>query len=420
MKKKGLLIIAFLCIGCHTKITTVLSNKMTAVKSEKESTPDYQKLDKYIENKDIILLGEAAHGEGITFEEKTKWVTYWIEEKGFNTIALEGMDFLQLEYINGRKSLKENLVPDFEKNWYSFWNPWNRAKELIPFEHFMKSNKPQLVGIEPYQKLTAILNIEFIKNQLKNGKEAKASPKEWEKLALIFDSIDNEKPITEEEFDFFVFQLQKTVASNETIYVEDNFFRQMLENLITYVSLEYNPKPFRNEEEKQAYRINVRDRQMARNLIYFKERNPEAKIIVWLANFHGATKIKEVSFAGGNPDTYSKFTVFGEHIKNKYANKVYSIAITSSRGFSKMPFNLTGSEETKITAPVGSLEFELDKNNTYMGFIDFSEINKKNPKLKEELFYSIMLGHTNQEGKWLTIFDGLLFIKENQKATPKD
>ena len=72
----------------------------------------------------------------------------------------------------------------------------------------------------------------------------------------------------------------------------------MLENLITYVSLEYNPKPFRNEEEKQAYRINVRDRQMARNLIYFKERNPEAKIIVWLANFHGATKIKEVTFAG--------------------------------------------------------------------------------------------------------------------------
>jgi erythromycin esterase len=31
-----------------------------------------------------------------------------------------------------------------------------------------------------------------------------------------------------------------------------------------------------------------------------------------------------------------------------------------------------------------------------------------------------MLGHKSQKGKWLKVFDGLLYIKENEIAIPKD
>ena len=419
MKNLALLIITVLCISCNKKITTELSNNMIELKSENGIPNDFKKLDQYIENKEIILLGEAAHGEGKTFEVKTQIVKYLVEEKGFNTIALEGMDFLQLEYINGRSALKNNLADNFESDWYGYWNPWNPAKQLMPFETFIKSKKISLVGIESYQKITAIINIDFIKNELGKSNWSTLNKDQWEKLSPIFDKIqNNEKPLTIVEYDFFTLQLQRIIESNETVFFGDNFFTQMLENLITHVSMEFNPKTFSNEDEESAYRVRIRDYQMARNLIYFKERNPKAKIIVWLANFHGATNLKEVTFADGDPEMYSKFTVFGEHIKNKYSDKVYSIATTSSKGFSKMPYN-KGVDETKIIAPKESLEFELDKRKFNFGYIDFKEIYKKNPEKRDEIFNSIMLGHYNQKGKWLQLFDGLLYIKENEIALPK-
>lgn len=393
---------------------------MIELESENGIPNDFSKLDKYIENKEIILLGESAHGEGKTFEVKTQIVKYLIEEKGFNTVAFEGMDFLQMEYINGRSILKNNLVNNFESEWYNSWNPWNRAKQLIPFENFIKNKNISFVGIEPYENLTALINIDFIKIELEKSNWVLINKNEWIKLSTLFDKlIKEEKLFSQDEFDYFTLQLEKIIKDNETIYFNDNFFKQMLENLITHMKLEFNPKTFSNEDEELSFRVMIRDNQMARNLIYFKERNPNAKIIVWLANFHGATNLREVTFANGNPEMYSKFTVFGEYLKNKYHKKVYSIATTSSKGFSKMPYNIESIKETEIIAPKESLEFELDKRKIAFGFIDFNEVYKNNSEKNAEIFNSIMLGHTNQSGKWLRVFDGLLYIRENEIATPR-
>lgn len=421
MKITKLLFISILFISCSRRITTEISNKMIELKSENGIPNDFSKLDKLIENKEIIFLGEAAHGEGKTFEVKTQLVKYLIEKKEFNTIALEGMDFLQMEYINGRTSLKNNLIDNFQNEWYNFWNPWSPAKQLIPFENFIKSQNISYVGIETYKNLTALINIDFIKNELEKSNWAVLNKKEWIELSQIFDKIKTkEESLSIEEFDFFTLQLENIIKENELIYYQDNFFTQMIENLITHIKLNFNPNTFSNEDEETAYYVNTRDHQMAKNLIYFKERNPKSKIIVWLANFHGATNLSEVTYADGDPKMYSKLKVFGEHVKKKYSEKVYSIATTSSEGFSKMPYNLKSIEETKIISPKESLEFELEKQKYNFGFIDFNEVTKNKPKKLDEKFNSIMLGHKSQKGKWLKVFDGLLYIKENEIAIPKD
>ena len=342
MRKIIIPFIFLLFLSCNKKITSALSNKMIVLETRNELPSDFKKLDRFIENKEIILLGEAAHGEGKTFEVKTQIVKYLVEEKGFNTIALEGMDFLEMEFINGRHILKDNLVDDFESEWYKYWNPWHPAKQLIPFENFIKKEKLSFVGIEPYKKINAMINIDFIKTELAKSKWANLNKEQWSELALIFDKINNSQKnkITIDEFEYFTSRLQKIIDQKETILFHDDFFLQMLENLITHVNIKMNPKIFENEDDQLAYEVNQRDLQMARNLIYFKERNPNAKIIVWLANFHGAINIKEVTFADSDSNIYKKLTLFGEHIKNKYSDKVYSIATTSSEGFSKMPYNI--------------------------------------------------------------------------------
>ncbi|WP_181452362.1 erythromycin esterase family protein [Flavobacterium aquaticum] len=395
---------------------------MIALETRNELPSDFKKLDKFIENKEIILLGEAAHGEGKTFEAKTQIVKYLVEVKGFNTIALEGMDFLEMEFINGRHILKDNLVDDFETEWYNYWNPWHPAKQLIPFENFIKKEKLSFVGIEPYNRINTMINIDFIKTELAKSKWANLNNEKWSELAPIFDKINNSQKnkLTIEEFEYFTSHLQKIIDQKETILFHDDFFLQMLENLIIHVNIKMNPKIFDNEDDQLAYEVNQRDLQMARNLIHFKERNPNAKIIVWLANFHGAINIKEVAFAASDSNIYKKLTLFGEHIKNKYSDKVYSIATTSSEGFSKMPYNIESIKETKIISPETSLEFELSKKNINFGFIDLNDFKQKNPKKANTVFNSIMLGHVNQEGKWLNVFDGLLYIKKNDIAIPKD
>ncbi|RAK22511.1 erythromycin esterase [Flavobacterium aquaticum] len=392
------------------------------METRNELPSDFKKLDKFIENKEIILLGEAAHGEGKTFEAKTQIVKYLVEVKGFNTIALEGMDFLEMEFINGRHILKDNLVDDFETEWYNYWNPWHPAKQLIPFENFIKKEKLSFVGIEPYNRINTMINIDFIKTELAKSKWANLNNEKWSELAPIFDKINNSQKnkLTIEEFEYFTSHLQKIIDQKETILFHDDFFLQMLENLIIHVNIKMNPKIFDNEDDQLAYEVNQRDLQMARNLIHFKERNPNAKIIVWLANFHGAINIKEVAFAASDSNIYKKLTLFGEHIKNKYSDKVYSIATTSSEGFSKMPYNIESIKETKIISPETSLEFELSKKNINFGFIDLNDFKQKNPKKANTVFNSIMLGHVNQEGKWLNVFDGLLYIKKNDIAIPKD
>lgn len=422
MRKIIIPFIFLLFLSCNKKITSALLNKMIVLETRNELPSDFKKLDRFIENKEIILLGEAAHGEGKTFEVKTQIVKYLVEEKGFNTIALEGMDFLEMEFINGRHILKDNLVDDFESEWYKYWNPWHPAKQLIPFENFIKKEKLSFVGIEPYKKINAMINIDFIKTELAKSKWANLNKEQWSELALIFDKINNSQKnkITIDEFEYFTSHLQKIIDQKETILFHDDFFLQMLENLITHVNIKMNPKIFENEDDQLAYEVNQRDLQMARNLIYFKERNPNAKIIVWLANFHGAINIKEVTFADSDSNIYKKLTLFGEHIKNKYSDKVYSIATTSSEGFSKMPYNIESIKETKIISLETSLEFELSKKKINFGFIDFNEFKQKNPEKSNTIFNSIMLGHVNQEGKWLKVFDGLLYIKVNEIAIPRN
>ncbi|MFN4199630.1 MAG: hypothetical protein ACK4FS_11455 [Flavobacterium sp.] len=236
MKITTLLFISILFISCNRKITTEISNKIIELKSENGIPTDFKKLDQYIANKEIILLGEAAHGEGKTWEVKTQLVKYLIEEKGFNTIALEGMDFLQMEYINGRSELKNNLTDNFDSVWYKFWNPWNPAKQLIPFEKFIKSSKISFLGIEPYQYSTAMINISFIKNELEKSNWAILNKNEYLEIASIFEKIFTKKSnLSIEEFDFFLFQLENFIEENELVHFHDNFFTQMVENLITHV-----------------------------------------------------------------------------------------------------------------------------------------------------------------------------------------
>jgi erythromycin esterase len=57
MRKIIIPFIFLLFLSCNKKITSALSNKMIVLETRNELPSDFKKLDRFIENKEIILLG---------------------------------------------------------------------------------------------------------------------------------------------------------------------------------------------------------------------------------------------------------------------------------------------------------------------------------------------------------------------------
>lgn len=406
--------------SCKSTVVEKVANELIIVNDiTKEASFDF--LNQSLLNKEIILLGEAAHGDGKTFEIKSKLVEYLVKEKGYDTFAFEARDFFEIEFINGNTSLKGILHDAFKENWVRKWSPWGPSKQIQTLVDLFANNKLNYIGLEPFilDSYQSQQSFNYIKIRLDLLNLSLYNSKVWDTLSEIRENmISSKDSVSDQQFEFYIKNLEVFYQEiNDSAYQENLFLLQTIENTITATKIARFASPSTTDEKLNEF-VRLRDAQMAKNLIWYKMRNPQAKIIGWMANFHAAKELKGVDFADGDISRYSKFTVFGEYISKKYSELVFSLAFTSSRGTSKMPYNMEGIEEIKINAPENSLEKKLDLKNTNFGYIDFNELKRRKPRLKESRFNSIMLGYTNQTGNWLDVFDGLLYIRENNSATP--
>lgn len=413
--KRSLLFLLILLTSC--KVQHAVGDHLISVE-ENVHKNDFSFLDNLIQDKDIVILGEASHGDGHTFEIKSELVRYLIEEKSFNTFAFEARDFLQMEYISNREPLHDLFNDSFKENWVRNWSPWGPAKEIEVLVDLFSQKQIAPVGLETYSKQSESLVIPLLQKELEKLTVSFEKQPDWKLLNILHEKIFENTEKLSKDAQEYTSILQNMYDEVEVFKQKDNSFAlQLIQNAISSAQLEYLRSQATSDSNfNYNESITIRDRQMANNLIWFKKNNPKAKIIVWMANFHGAKKLSDAYFEGVENFSYQNQKVFGEYITDLYGEKVFSLAFTSSRGVSKMPYDFEGVEEKIITAPSNSLENQLDFKNINYGFIDFTAL-RKDKKINNKEFNSIMLGYVNQRGKWLNIFDGLFYIKENKKAT---
>ncbi len=370
-----------------------------------ENNNDFDKLDRFVKDKRIVILGEAGHWNGATFEVKVNWIKHLHKKYGFDVIAMEGLSPLPAYLLQ---------LKDFQCPWniVDIWS-WAENKENQPLLSMIVSGQLFAVGIDlPSYYFTAdsknFTYPDVLQLAIKRIDTENICKIDWNRLIELYikylsffnsgNGETNQYNTSDlaEMMNFFN-QIEQYVALLSKKYgVDLQVIQQSLKNnKVEFQCGFYNIDPANIDLSTIHIANNYRDRQMADNLIWYLDRNPDKKVIVWCANFHGAKDISEIDYPQDSL-LYYRTRLMGEHLADKYGDKLYSIAFTTS-------------EPVTQNEPIGDLEKELAKGKYDYGFIDFTVL-RRHPDYLGKKFNSSIIRRKN--GRFHVTWDGVYYIRK--------
>lgn len=379
-----------------------------------DNCPDlYKMIEECSKDKRIIILGECGHGDGRTFEIKSEIVRY-LDSVGNYTLLLEGMNPFDGAILH--KELPVLNINSSLLNIHNSWNAlWSQTKETFELVDAMDKNQIDFYGMDVNPTYCNYFQIAYLSNLFYSDSIMRKNlfDYKWEKLLeidrnlyLLKDSI-----VKESDYQYYDSSLlaMKDRLNNEDVSFNKDAVSLLIDNMLSF-----------SNHVKCGFSVTcdscincgimIRDRQMADNVAWYLDHHPEKKVIIWVANFHGAKEISQIRYGKEpNPDLYNEYTLMGEHLERMFPRQVYSVAFTSGGG----EIGYFNQDESYPIQPDSiSVEFALRQSGIEYGYLDFGS----NPKLEDVPFHSILLGYHNKIGKWAKAFDAIFYIKENSKA----
>lgn len=360
-----------------------------------------------VKDKRIVILGEAGHADGRTFEIKSELIEYLNANNEYD-VVLEGMGFLDgavLQDVLSPLCIDSNYL-DVANAWNALWSQTKEASSLV---EAMRSGKVRYWGMDCQPSLSDYFFIPYL---------LASSPcvssmlvgNTFDSLMAIHDRIIGmDTTLTHNELDYFDAKMNQTrkALEDETDLEKKAILDMAIDNALAFsgqIRLGFTEWDAQNEG------INIRDRQMAENVIWYLNHFPERKVIIWTANFHGAKQINQINYGKEpDPDLYNKYVLCGEHLEKAFPGQVYSLAFTSGGGSEGYFYT---NDSTAIVPDSTSMEFQLRQLGMEYGFCDLSQ--KKD--WADQVFNSIILGYDCKPGKWAKAFDGIFYMKENHKT----
>ena len=299
--------------------------KMINLSNNPEIT-DFGFLKEELKNVQVVMLGENTHFDGNVFEMKTKIVQYLYHEMGFNTIAFESGIY---DVWKAQKSISEgqNVKEALSNSLFSIWAKRNEFQSFIEFCDQNKKNL-NLFGFD-YQITgkngTVNLSKDFFNYSKRINYKLKLKQEDFE---LLLESITNSGMFDEEDISYEQFKTEltsfKAKISQQKDSEEKFYWNQIVKSL-----LELGHDAISKEEILSTFNTtsydNIRDKQMADNLLAYLKQNPEAKIICWGANAHFVNDMSSIT-----EPKLKEFLPMGSYIKKELRNKVYSLAAITS------------------------------------------------------------------------------------------
>ena len=256
---------------------------------------------------------------------------------------------------------------------------WSRWKECQPLLKMIDAGSLKSIGIDLPQYGYTIGNhgisyVDILQQAVKKVDSPGIFKINWTRLkelyAKSFNRFNDSLPVSDipqkaelvEMMELFN-QIDKYALLLSKEYGKDTEIirRSISNNKVYFRHLPYILRPdFTANTEGLIIGNNYRDRQMADNLIWYLDQNPDKKIIVWCANTHGSRDISEI-ISTTDSLMYFQMQLLGEYLAQKYGDELYTVAFTSS-------------SPVYAYRPIGKLEQELEKSKSNYGFIDFTAL----------------------------------------------
>lgn len=359
-----------------------------------------------VKDKRIVILGEAGHADGRTFEIKSELIEYLNANNEYD-VVLEGMGFLDgavLQDVLSPLCIDSNYL-DVANAWNALWS---QTKEAAPLVEALRNGKVRYWGMDCNPSLGDYFLIPYLLASSPSVSSVLGGSA-FDSLIAIHDRMmAMDTTLTHNELDYFDSKMNQArkALEEETDLEKKAILDMTIDNALAFLGqlrLGFTDWDAVNEG------INIRDRQMAENVEWYLEHHPDRKVIIWTANFHGAKKVDQIEYGKEpEPDLYKKFVLLGEHLENAFPGQVYSLAFTSGGGSTGFFYV---NDSTAIVPDSTSMEFHLSQRGMEYGFCDLSQ--KKD--WADMVFNSSIFGDC-KAGKWARAFDGVYFIKENHKA----
>lgn len=388
-----------------------LAVRFNSIDPANDSFEDLQPLKEIIGNARVVMLGEQSHGDGACFETKIRLIKFLHQEMGFDVVAFEsGLFDCRVAWQEFQAGKPPTVVA--KQGVFGIWTASRQVQPLFDYMGEQASGRHplELAGFDCQftaagsQKLTA--SIQRFAQQLESNQ---VDAKQVAAACKNLDALILRKPARGELAGFQATMDRLSTAARQLADKESpeqreaRFWSQMFLSLKTQAAQQWSGRPVRPN-------INVRDRQMAENLIWLaREFFPQRKIIVWAASLHLARNV--ASITPMNPRlNYSKMVPMGHLVHKALGDKMFSIAFTAGSGQFGNPFM---QPIGLPAAPSGTMEDLFRRAKIENGLFSF-----RLPGAKEiQPIYSRPLAHQYMRADWSGVFDAMIFNKTMTAST---
>ena len=288
----------------------------------------YPELKSILKDAEIVMLGEQSHFDGTSFATKVKLIEFLHHEMDFEILAFESGFYdcqKAWEAIENGARIDSTLA-------LSIFGLWSETKSFIPLVNYigesLKTNNPlQIAGFDSQftGKRSSTDFIKDLKTYLASGDRDLFQTEDWKHFENTLGFVVNhnfkamKKNDSERDLTYLSTLIKRIQDYPET--KERSFWIRNMHNVEANIS----------DSSKD------RDFEMAENLFWLKEHNPDKKIICWGATSHFLYNSELIEFSDEKVrkavgDYYKETPSMGNYVKDKYGEKVYTIGFTAFEG----------------------------------------------------------------------------------------
>lgn len=359
--------IVFTLISCLF-LTIAQSQSLKTIEllpPESKEYTDLTFLKNELQEKQLVMLGEQTHMYGNIFEMKARVLEFLHQELGFTTIAMESSmyDIWKMNK-NGFDAKEFNNA---------IWGVWSSTLEFQRVVNYIEKNNLKVIGFDSQVNNTSQFVEDFYDYLESQNIILKLDEDDF---GIIIEGVLENVTIEEDDIKYKVYEKEvyriikqiENLDSNETNYYWTQFTKSLLASSqdAYYNKKEILTTDFGNKND------NIRDKQMADNLLSYINRNPNEKIICWADNVHVINDNSSIT-----KPIAKEFISMGSYIHEELKDKSYSLATIHAND---SLFDLGTKKWHSTPIKINSFEYELNNLNKPYLFVSSNQIELQSLK----------------------------------------